>query len=252
MFIEVFVEVKKFLVLLFFVFCFLAESVVCASAAVDTNMSGKVVDKIEYYPDPVYEKMVPEDGHPMEDMIALAKGGDLRAKFILADLYYKGKGGLKKDVKKAREYFEDAAIHGYSYSLLRLAAMEKKEDKPLEAWKWYTVAIRYYSEGEMRSYVLKRRGEISKKYNVSDSDFKKMTRAAKEWEDERDKILADEYKAAKAKSQNNQEDNIKDKAKVVEKIEPSIGKPSKADLIAEENLEEELVQEIAAMSLLGE
>lgn len=217
-------------------------------------MSGKVVDKIEYYPDPVYEKMAPEDSHPMEDMIALAERGDLRAKFILADLYYKGKGGLKKDVKKARNYFEDAAIHGYAYSLLRLAAMEKKEDKPLEAWKWYTVAIRYYGDGDMRSYVLKRRGEISKKYNISDSDFKKMTRAAKEWEDKREKILAEEYKAAQLKQQdgqNKEEDNLKDKESV-EKIEPSVGKAGQSDLIAEEALEEDLVQEIAAMSLLGE
>jgi len=150
---------------------------------------------MEYYLDPVYEKMAPEDGHPMDDMIVLAKNGDLRAKFILGDLYYKGKGGLPKDIKKSREYFEDAAMHGYAYSLIRLAAMEKKFKKHLDAWKWYTIAIRYYDYGDMRTYVLKSRGELTEKYKITEEEIKKTSKAVKEWEDRRDKLLADEHKA---------------------------------------------------------
>lgn len=190
------------------------------------SLGGASVNAMEYYPDPVYEKLAPEDSHPMEDMIALAKDGDLRAKFILGDLYYKGKGGLAKDIKKSREYFEDAAIHGYGYSLIRLAAMEKREKKPLEAWKWYTIAIKYYDQGEeLRSFVLKSRGELTEKNKITEVDIKKMSKVVKEWEEKREKILSDERKAEVEKQRQAAEKN-KSSSKKNNKKEVA-NKPSK-------------------------
>jgi TPR repeat protein len=96
---------------------------------------------IDYHSDPVYKPLNSEDHHPMEDMVMLAEQGDARAQFILGDLFAKGKGGFGKDIKKARHWFETSARNGYSFSFIRLAALEKRAKRPVAAYKWYTLAI---------------------------------------------------------------------------------------------------------------
>lgn len=98
--------------------------------------------KIAYIPDPVYQSFDPEMGSPMQEMIHLAENGDVRAQFILGDLYAKGKGGLKKSERRGAKWFETAAKNGYYPGLVRLAAIAKRKKKPVDAYKWYTLAVK--------------------------------------------------------------------------------------------------------------
>src|SRR4051812_20199 len=97
--------------------------------------------ELQYYPDPPHKKLAPDEPMPMDDMVDLAKQGDPRAEFILGDLYQKGKGGVAKDWKESRHWFELSGMHGYGQSFVRLAAQAKHEGDPELAWQWYTLAI---------------------------------------------------------------------------------------------------------------
>lgn len=151
---------------------------------------------LKYYPDPVYQKFNSEDSSPMEDMVTLAQSGDVRAQFILGDLYSKGKGGVAKDITEARRWFEESAIHGYNSSFIRLAALAKRANKPLEAWQWYSLAIQGFDSGDERRYAIQARRDLVEKAGLSQDDIRLARKSMSDWEDMRDKKLSDEKKAA--------------------------------------------------------
>ena len=97
-------------------------------------------EKITFFEDPVFKPLNKDDEHPMADLILLADQGDTRAQFILGDLYAKGKGGLVKNPQKARHWFNQSAISGYGASLIRLAALAKRDGNIIEAYSWYDLA----------------------------------------------------------------------------------------------------------------
>jgi len=137
-------------------------------------------EKIKYIPDPPYQTMADEDPHPMDDMKALAKEGDLRAQFILGDLYSKGKGALKKDPRQARYWFENSAYHGYGFSFIRLAALDKREKKPEEAYKWYTLCMEKLG-GDERKWCDKSRDELAKSAKMTREQVKSAKKKAASW-----------------------------------------------------------------------
>jgi len=137
-------------------------------------------EKIKYLSDPPYETMAAEDPHPMDDMKALAKDGDLRAQFILGDLYSKGKGALKKDLKMARYWFEQSAYHGYGFSFIRLAALDKRAKKPEEAYKWYTLCMEKM-RGAEHKWCDKSRDELVKSAKMTREQIKSAKKKAASW-----------------------------------------------------------------------
>ena len=137
-------------------------------------------EKIKYLGDPVYEKMAAEDGHPMDDMQALAAEGDVRAQFILGDLYSKGKGGLPKKLGTARKWFEESAYNGYPESFIRLAALEKRVKKPADAYKWYTLCMEHL-RGDGRKWCQKSRDELAKSAPLSKEQIKTAKQDAVNW-----------------------------------------------------------------------
>jgi hypothetical protein len=136
--------------------------------------------QVKHLSDPVYEKMAPEDPHPMEDLLLLGKDGDTRAQFILGDLYGKGKGGLPRSVKKSREWFEQSARGGYAQSFIRLAALEKRVNKPEDAYKWYTLAIETLPSAERR-WPQRARDALVKDHNLSSAQIRAARQAAQDW-----------------------------------------------------------------------
>lgn len=136
--------------------------------------------QIKHLSDPVYEKMAPEDPHPMEDLLLLGEEGDTRAQFILGDLYGKGKGGLPRSVKKSREWFEKSARGGYAQSFIRLAALEKRVNKPEDAYKWYTLAIETLPAAERR-WPQRARDALVKEHSLTSAQIRAARQAAQEW-----------------------------------------------------------------------
>lgn len=137
---------------------------------------------IRYYEDPVYHKLAPEDHAPMEDMQILADEGDVRAQYILGDLYAKGKGGYPKNIAKAQEWFETSARNGYPYSYIRLAAQAKRADRPVEAYQWYSLAIKHCSGGD-RAWAEKARGELAAQAKLTPEEISAARKNADKWED---------------------------------------------------------------------
>jgi len=149
---------------------------------------------IEYQPDPAYQKVGENDLHPMKDMIVLAKQGNVRAQFILGDLYAKGKGGFVKDTVKAHRWFEESAINGYNHSFIRLAALAKHENKPLDAWKWYTLAIKGFGQGGKLTFAIAARHCLIKDAKLLPKDIWRAKKFMKDWVFARDKRLCAENK----------------------------------------------------------
>jgi len=151
---------------------------------------------LKYYPDPVYKKLNDEDTIPMAEILEMAGAGDVRAQFIIGDLYAKGKGGLAQDLAEARRWFEKSAIHGYNHSLIRLAALAKRENKPVEAWQWYTLAIRNFDYGPERKFASGARQAVAETAQLSAADIRQAKKFLSAWENMRDRMLEDEKKAA--------------------------------------------------------
>lgn len=142
---------------------------------------GAAADSIKFRPDPVYKKIAEEDPHPMDEMIAMAKDGDVRAQFILGDLYAKGKGGLGQDVKQAAKWFEESAKQGYGPAFIRLAALSKNAKEPLTAYKWYTLGLpRLDSDG--RKWAIAARKTLAEEKKLGRDGTKKAEDAARDWE----------------------------------------------------------------------
>lgn len=136
---------------------------------------------MEYYTDPVYEKLAPEDSHPMDDMIAEATAGDARAQFILGDLYSKGKGGLPKDDRKAYGWFNTSAKSGYAVSFIRLASLAKRQKKPVDAYKWYTLAMDNLDDHAWHKYAADARNELAESAKLTDEQMADAKKQAKTW-----------------------------------------------------------------------
>jgi hypothetical protein len=152
----------------------------CLAAATLLLHAVPAAAQIRHLSDPVYEKMAPEDPHPMEDLLLLGQEGDTRAQFILGDLYGKGKGGLPRNVKKSREWFEKSARGGYTQSFVRLAALEKRVGKPEDAYKWYTLAIEMLPTAERR-WPQRAREALVKEHSLTPAQIKAAKQAAQEW-----------------------------------------------------------------------
>lgn len=132
---------------------------------------------IRYYSDPVYQKMAPEDEHPMDDLVTLAEQGDVRAQYILGDMYGKGKGGLARNLVKSRYWFESAALRGYDPAFIRLAALAKRQKDTVEAYKWYTLAISH-AGGKLSKWARRARDNLK----ISGSQQDEAKHAAREWD----------------------------------------------------------------------
>jgi TPR repeat protein len=65
--------------------------------------------------------------------------GDMGAHFIVAMMYYHGKG-VEKDEKKAVYHWEEAAISGHPNARLRLAGYEMENGRPERAVKHFIIA----------------------------------------------------------------------------------------------------------------
>jgi TPR repeat protein len=165
---------------------------------------------LKYFPDPAYKRLNADDPPPMSEMIDLANQGDTRAMFILGDMSEKGKGGLEKDVKQARSWFEESAMHGYSQSFIRLAAMAKHDKNPKEAWQWYTLAISGFDDGDAQDYAIRARKELVEKAKLAPDDIDAARKAMNDWKDARDKHLRDEKDAAAEKERQQKEQAEKD------------------------------------------
>jgi TPR repeat protein len=172
-----------------------------------------VAGTIDYIEDHAYKPLGEGDAHPMAEMQQLAEEGDVRAQFILGDLYAKGHGGLPKDLEKARQWFEDSAAHGYAFSYIRLAALAKRKKDWAEAYKWYQLAVHKADSGALRRYAVNARDELVRDKKVSTEDIAQVKKDIDAWRVEVNKILAEErrlererkkaeYAAKKAESEN--------------------------------------------------
>mgnify|MGYP003394356851 CR=1 FL=1 len=153
-------------------------------------------EKIKYFEDPVFDALNPNDPHPMEDLFKLADSKDVRAQFILGDLYAKGKGGLRKDTKKAQHWFEESARAGYTPSFIRLAALAKRAGDTGEAYKWYTLANDFGSGKDAR-YATRARDGMLKDKPLKDEDLEAAKKSITDWKKERSKKMVDDAEAKK-------------------------------------------------------
>ncbi len=76
-----------------------------------------------------------------------AQSGNLEAQYQLAEMY-EGGTGVERSVEAALDWYKQAASHGHSQSMLRLAVLYYNGDvlgntmkaDPQEAWLWFTYA----------------------------------------------------------------------------------------------------------------
>jgi len=165
---------------------------------------------LKYFPDPAYKRLNKDDPPPMSEMVELANQGDTRAMFILGDMSEKGKGGLPQDRKQARTWFEESAMHGYSQSFVRLAAMARHDKNPKEAWQWYTLAINSFDDGGAQDYAISARKELVTAAGLTSEDISQARKAIDDWKDARDKHLRAAKEAAAEKERLQEEQAKKD------------------------------------------
>lgn len=190
-------------------------------------------EKIKFYEDPVFDALNPDDPHPMEDLFKLAEDKDVRAQFILGDLYAKGKGGLRKDSKKAQHWFEESARAGYTPSFIRLAALAKRAGDTKEAYKWYTLA-NDFGHGKDARYATKARDALLKDKPLKDEDLEAAKKSITDWKKERSKKLADEAEAKK----------IAERRAAQEKRDQAEKAEAKEEQVKEEQAKEETKEEV--------
>lgn len=172
---------------------------------------------ITYYEDPVYKPVSAEDHHPMEDMIMLAEEGDIRAQYILGDLFAKGKGGFVKSEEKASKWFQMSARNGNGFAFIRLAALAKHDKKWTEAYQWYTLAIERLPFGDDRAWANKQRDALTKDQKVSKDDIKAARKAVDEWEDKAESLLKEDRDMYAAKKIENDAKRAAEAAKAAPK-----------------------------------
>lgn len=192
-------------------------------------------ESIRYYSDPVYQKLAPEDEHPMDDLVKLAEQGDVRAQYILGDMYGKGKGGLGRNLVKSRYWFESAALRGYDPSFIRLAALAKRQKDMVEAYKWYTLAVSH-TGGKLSKWARKARENLK----LSGAQIDEAKKAARDWDnrqnDSRKKLSEKEKQArdAAALELKNSPDSVK-----IEKTAAAQKKNTTADNSPQQNARQE-------------
>ena len=187
---------------------------------------GKLV--VKYFEDQPYQKLNKDDPHPMDEMIQMAETGDTRAQFILGDLYSKGQGGLPKDLKTARAYFERSARHGENFSFIRLAALAKREKNAKEAYMWYTLAADRLSYGPARKHALTARDALAGDAPLSQEDVRAAKTAADDWKMESGRLLREERAAEEMRAKEE-----KEKQKMAQKAAAT--QPQKEDNHHEQN-----------------
>lgn len=138
-------------------------------------------ETMTYIPDPVYQSFDPAETSPMQDMLDLANSGDVRAQYILGDMYAKGKGGLAKDEKQGAKWFETAAKNGYFEAFIRLAALAKHRDDAVGAYKWYTLALHYMDYGPWRKHADDARDALEKAHKFTSAERDAAHREINEW-----------------------------------------------------------------------
>lgn len=158
---------------------------------------------IEYHQDPVFVKPNAQTPHPLEEVLALGGEEDVRAAFILGDLYEKGKGGMPKNAVKSQKWFEQSALGGYPMSFVRLAAKAKNEKKFIEAYQWYSLALDYYPEKRMHKYLVDARNNLIRDANLGKEDIKAARQAISVFEKRQKKILAEKRAQERKESQKN-------------------------------------------------
>ena len=191
----------------------LAWSASTAGASRTEDTSGASAPAgLKYFSDPAYKRLNADDPPPMDEMVDLANQGDTRAMFILGDMSEKGKGGLEKDLKQARHWFEESAKHGYNQSFIRLAALARHENNPKEVWQWYTLAIDGFDDGDAQQYAIKARHDLVDAAKLSSDDTDQARKAMNDWKDARDNQLRAE-KDASAEKERLQKEQVEKDAK---------------------------------------
>jgi TPR repeat protein len=170
--------------------------------------------EMKYYPDPVYQKLGDDDSSPMDEMFNLAQQGDVRAQFIMGDLYSKGKGGVAKDIKEARRWFEESAVYGYAHSFIRLAALARRENRPVEAWQWYTLAIDAFDYGDGQKYAITARRDLAESARLTPEEMARARKAVRAWKEARDDRLRQEQAEQREKEKREKEEMEKWQAAV--------------------------------------
>ena len=180
-----------------------ASSVILATAVLSLALmpvaqaaSSADTDLVKFYEDPIFKPLNGGDEHPMADLTRLAEGGDIRAQFILGDLYAKGKGGLVKNTDKGQHWFNQSAINGYGASFIRLAALAKAKGDMAEAYSWYDLGAAL-AGGKDARYCARARDALK----ASSEDKDKASAHSREWRKEKARILNDKAAADKAAKQ---------------------------------------------------
>lgn len=160
---------------------------------------------LKYYPDPVHKSLGEGDAPPMGDVLDIARQGDARAQFMIADMYEKGKGGFARDLKESRQWFELSGMHGYGQSFIRLAAEAKRAGNNIEAWQWYTLAIDTLDRGPTLDYVRDARKTLVEKAPLTSDDISAARKSMHAWEDARDEKLKAEKEQPNLKEKDNEQ-----------------------------------------------
>ncbi len=140
-------------------------------------LTSQPASAMTYYQDPVFFKPNAETPHPLEEVLALGDDNDVRAAFILGDLYEKGKGGMPKNAAKSQEWFEKSALGGYPMSYVRLAAKAKNEKDFIAAYQWYSLGMDYYPSGKMRKYLVGARNTLILDAGLGKDDLRQADKA---------------------------------------------------------------------------
>jgi len=193
-------------------------------------------EEMTYFSEPVYQQLNPDDPPPMQDMADLANDGDVRAQYILGNLYAKGQGGLPKDEKLARHWFGQSAALGYFPSFIRLAALAKRRDDKIEALMWYTLASDNM-DGEWRKHAKDEIAELTKDKKLTSDEkdqlrkqinvWKSASRDAQRAEAAREKERAKEPVKAQDPAQNKKAQDPAQNVKAQDKDSPQ--KPSQQE-----------------------
>lgn len=108
-----------------------------------------------------------------------AKNGIAPAQLNLGIMYLKG-DGVAVDQQKARTWLEKAAHLGDNRASFALAILDEKEQKLVDAYKWYDLSAREVMLDEtVRHRAKDKIGQLA--LNLSSSDIEKATSSANAW-----------------------------------------------------------------------
>lgn len=143
----------------------------------------KTKQHISFHSDPLYTPSYEGATHPLGYLENLATNGDARAQFLMGDLCSKGKGGFKKDLKVAQDWFEKSARQKYPHSYVRLAALAKRQEKSIEAYQWYILGLKVAKKKDKRLYTYIKDQMVALKENAAleKDDIRKAEKDAKAW-----------------------------------------------------------------------